>query len=84
MIDPKLSTVRKQEVLVKLDAHEVGHMWWGDIVTVAWWDNFWLKEGFAEYFAYFGTNLVCISCHFTENDLKHFVCTSVIKRTKKT
>ena len=61
LIDPKLWTMEKQENLAKLNTHEVGHMWWGDIVTVAWWDNFWLKEGFAQYFAFLGTNVVCIT-----------------------
>ena len=33
-------------------AHEMAHMWFGDIVTMRWWDDLWLNESFAEYMAY--------------------------------
>ncbi|NJQ06458.1 aminopeptidase N [Streptomyces lonarensis] len=33
-------------------AHEMAHMWFGDLVTLRWWDDIWLNEAFAEYMGY--------------------------------
>ncbi|WP_327314361.1 aminopeptidase N [Streptomyces sp. NBC_01235] len=33
-------------------AHEMAHMWFGDLVTLQWWDDIWLNESFAEYMGY--------------------------------
>ncbi|WKX08282.1 aminopeptidase N [Streptomyces sp. NL15-2K] len=33
-------------------AHEMAHMWFGDLVTLQWWDDLWLNESFAEYMGY--------------------------------
>jgi puromycin-sensitive aminopeptidase len=52
LLDPATASLGERKRAAEVIAHELAHMWYGDLVTMAWWDDLWLNEAFATWMAY--------------------------------
>ena len=52
LADPKTSSIAIKRRIAEVIAHELSHQWFGNLVTMKWWNNLWLNESFATMMAY--------------------------------
>ncbi|XP_021951171.1 aminopeptidase N [Folsomia candida] len=58
LYDPRVTSDRAKINVATVIAHELAHSWYGNLVTMKWWSDLWLNEGFGRYVEYIGVNHV--------------------------
>lgn len=74
LFDPSQNSPGTQESISETTAHELAHMWFGNLVTMKWWTDLWLNEGFATFMAQKSINHI----HNDWNYIDQFVVTTLL------
>ena len=63
LVDEELSSTANRQWVALVVAHELAHMWFGNLVTMEWWTHLWLNEGFATYIEYLAVSNIFPDWH---------------------
>ncbi|WP_251547559.1 M1 family metallopeptidase [Limosilactobacillus caecicola] len=58
LLDPDNTTLDNKELVATVITHELAHQWFGDLVTMNWWDDLWLNESFANMMEYLSVDAI--------------------------
>ncbi|KRO18442.1 M1 family metallopeptidase [Lacticaseibacillus saniviri] len=66
LLDPDNTSMSVKQVVATVIAHELAHQWFGDLVTMKWWDDLWLNESFANMMEYVAIDAIEPDWHIWE------------------
>ena len=79
LADPDNRSISSEQYVSLVVAHELAHMWFGNLVTMAWWDDLWLNESFASIMEHVALNAVHPDWHQWE----HYAAMDIITTTSR-